>query len=210
MSYSRTSYTGPVKNRGKDDQGRTLVSREELADFRRKYGADKTLRDLLNVDRSGKLPEVSSERDMRARGVQGANISPAKDEGAPASRPRASLSDVPGLIARGMAEGADRVPAGRGLGAAFTGAGAAYRGLKAAEAVSAAREAARRAAGAEERIEPMLERLPELGKGMWRSARERAAEPGFKRGGKVETYAKGGSVKGSGCEQRGLRKCKVY
>ena len=128
----------------------------------------------------------------------------------PAARSRASLSDIPGLLARGMAEGAERVPSGRGLGTAFTGAGAAYRGLKAAEAVAAAREAARRAAGAEERIEPMLERLPELGKGMWRSARERAVEPGFKRGGKVKFYAKGGSVKGSGCEQRGLRKCKVY
>ena len=32
----------------------------------------------------------------------------------------------------------------------------------------------------------------------------------FKKGGKVKTYAKGGSVKGSGCERRGLRKCKVY
>jgi hypothetical protein len=29
------------------------------------------------------------------------------------------------------------------------------------------------------------------------------------KGGKVKGYAKGGSVKGSGCEQRGLRKCKV-
>lgn len=29
------------------------------------------------------------------------------------------------------------------------------------------------------------------------------------KGGKVKSYAKGGSVKGSGCEQRGLRKCKV-
>jgi hypothetical protein len=35
-------------------------------------------------------------------------------------------------------------------------------------------------------------------------------EMGMKRGGKVKAYAKGGSVKGSGCEQRGLRKCKVY
>lgn len=32
----------------------------------------------------------------------------------------------------------------------------------------------------------------------------------FRKGGKVKAYAKGGSVKGSGCEQRGLRKCKVY
>jgi hypothetical protein len=28
-------------------------------------------------------------------------------------------------------------------------------------------------------------------------------------GGMAKGYAKGGSVKGSGCEQRGLRKCKV-
>lgn len=31
----------------------------------------------------------------------------------------------------------------------------------------------------------------------------------YKRGGMTKGYAKGGSVKGSGCEQRGLRKCKV-
>ena len=41
-------------------------------------------------------------------------------------------------------------------------------------------------------------------------ALEDRIEPPFKKGGKVKTYAKGGSVKGSGCEQRGVRKCKVY
>jgi len=42
-------------------------------------------------------------------------------------------------------------------------------------------------------------------------SRTRDEEDGeFKKGGKVKAYAKGGSVKGSGCEQRGLRKCKVY
>ena len=41
-------------------------------------------------------------------------------------------------------------------------------------------------------------------------ALEERVEPPFKKGGKVKAYAKGGSVKGSGCEQRGLRKCKVY
>ena len=39
--------------------------------------------------------------------------------------------------------------------------------------------------------------------GMQRALREVDEESGRK------TYAKGGSVKGSGCEQRGLRKCKV-
>ena len=33
--------------------------------------------------------------------------------------------------------------------------------------------------------------------------------PPFKNGGKVKTYSKGGSVKGAGCAQRGVRKCKV-
>ena len=31
----------------------------------------------------------------------------------------------------------------------------------------------------------------------------------YRKGGMTKGYAKGGSVKGSGCEQRGLRKCKV-
>ena len=306
MAYSRTTYTGPVKNRGEDDQRRALVSREELADFRRKYGADKTLRDLLNADRSGKLPEVSSERDMRARGVQGANISPAKDEGAPASRPRASLSDIPGLIARGMSEGADRVPAGRGLGAAFVGAGAgsaartAMAGAKAArdwrdtppagadpskwqaivrqidekypggatpsggmskealakelakdmssgsigrgtpmrstattsdtgrrftpaEEMEAVTSAARGAAGrkavqeartgrsqaaAEAKAEKPILRTDKSSETP-RSRTRDEEDVDFKKGGKVQAYAKGGSVRGAGIAQRGVRQCKV-
>lgn len=32
----------------------------------------------------------------------------------------------------------------------------------------------------------------------------------FRKGGKVKTYASGGSVKGAGIAQRGVRKCKVY
>ena len=41
-------------------------------------------------------------------------------------------------------------------------------------------------------------------------SRTRENEEGeFKRGGAVKTYSKGGSVKGAGCEQRGLKKCKV-
>ena len=32
----------------------------------------------------------------------------------------------------------------------------------------------------------------------------------FKKGGKTKAYAKGGSVRGAGIAQRGVRKCKVY
>ena len=43
--------------------GRVQVSAEELADFKKKYGSDKTLRDLLNMDkglsRRGSKPEAS-------------------------------------------------------------------------------------------------------------------------------------------------------
>ena len=84
MAFSRTTYTGPVKNRGEDAQGRAKVSREELADFRRKYGADKTLRDLLNADKTGKTP--ASEKSPLARGPQGANIEPSRVSMSPARR----------------------------------------------------------------------------------------------------------------------------
>jgi len=72
----RTTYTGPVKNRGEDAQGRAKVSREELADFKRKYGANKTLRDLLNADKTGKAP--ASEKSPLARGPQGASMAPSR------------------------------------------------------------------------------------------------------------------------------------
>jgi hypothetical protein len=55
--------------------GKAMVSREELADFQRLFGADKTLRDLLNADRMG-VPSVPSAMDPRARGMQGANVAP--------------------------------------------------------------------------------------------------------------------------------------
>lgn len=69
-----TRYTGPRPNRPVVN-GRAMVSREELADFQRLFGADKTLRDLLNADRMG-VPAVPSAMDPRARGMQGANVAP--------------------------------------------------------------------------------------------------------------------------------------
>jgi hypothetical protein len=65
----RTTYTGPVKDRGEDAQGRAKVSREELADFKRKYGADKTLRDLLNADKTGKAPASAAPAGPRRKSM---------------------------------------------------------------------------------------------------------------------------------------------
>lgn len=106
-------------------------------------------------------------------------------------RPRASLSDIPGLLMRGMAEGAERVPAGRGLGAAFMGAGLP-------RAVAGAR-----AAGTGWRNRPPEGADPAKWKEIVKQIDE--AYPGgtpFKKGGKVKAYAKGGSVRGAGCESR--------
>ena len=46
----RTTYDGPMPNRPVVG-GIAQVSREELADFRRKFGSQMTLRDLLNADK---------------------------------------------------------------------------------------------------------------------------------------------------------------
>ena len=270
----RTTYTGPVKNRGEDAQGRAKVSREELADFRRKYGADKTLRDLLNADKTGKLP--ASEKSPLARGPQGANIEPSRVSMSPARREamdrasenarkreeskKAVMDRQEAAASRGMErlKSAGLTPGsttlGQSLGAAATMAAPsaakplakmAGRAITGAMERRAAAEGAKRTAKEEARKEPALSgELPKVG-GVFRSARqppppkprikvegstsgkyqsardvearragrkaeedyvrdvmERGAEMGMKRGGMAKAYAKGGSVKGGGCETR--------
>lgn len=69
MAFTRKKYSGPMKDRGTVTRGGKKlanVSKEELDDFRAKYGKDKTLRDFLNADRSGKPPEPT----VKYRGTQ--------------------------------------------------------------------------------------------------------------------------------------------
>jgi len=118
----RTTYTGPVKNRGEDAQGRAKVSREELADFKRKYGADKTLRDLLNADKTGKAPASAApagprrksmpdptpmlER-MKAREARGERVASNEEERERAKgRTLAALGAMPGVGAASKLAGA--------------------------------------------------------------------------------------------------------
>ena len=89
----RTRWSGPMPNRPVID-GKAMVTAEELADFRRQFGAEKTLRDLLNADR-GAMPSAA---DMRARGVQGASYAP----GVPGAIPS---SGMPGPAAEGRIAG---------------------------------------------------------------------------------------------------------
>ena len=54
MAFTRKSYSGPMKDRDEVMRGGKKladVSKEELGDFRAKFGKDKTLKDLLNADR---------------------------------------------------------------------------------------------------------------------------------------------------------------
>ena len=256
----RTTYTGPVKNRGEDAKGRARVSREELADFRRKHGADKTLRDLLNADKTGKTP--ASEKAPLARGPQGASIAP-KAAAKPAGPRRDAAAEAKGAetlermksrAGRGMAvrsneemrdEAKGRTLGALGAAATMAGGPMLGRGLAGAMERRAASEGAKRTAKDEARKEPALSgELPKVG-GVFRSARqppppkprikvegstsgkyqsardvearragrkseedyvrdviERGDEMGMKRGGTAKAYAKGGSVKGGGCETR--------
>ena len=238
MAYSKTTYTGPVQGRGEDKQGRALVSREELADFRRKYGADKTLRDLLNADRTGRTP--SSASDMRARGPQEASTAPSGRAEIPTGPSKAPASTGEG----GMSDTTRNVLNTLGALGAGAGAGLGARALVRHQAAKRAAEAERLAS----RVEPRMRRSGEgIDEAMKQARGEMAREPRleparamsaaekkapavqgdktratprsrtrdeedveFRKGGKVKTYAKGGSVKGSGCERRGLRPCKVY
>ena len=64
----RNKWSGPLPNRPVVN-GQAMVSAEELADFRRQFGPDKTLRDLLNADRGSAPTAVGPSRGMRAEGA---------------------------------------------------------------------------------------------------------------------------------------------
>lgn len=208
----KTKYTGPDPDRASRGN---FVSKEELADFQRKYpGA--TLRDLLNADQGLKRrgAPASSATDMRARGVQGANIAPEQPN------PYADTSRVmEGVAAKQremMRPGRDAL---EGVYPETALIPAAKLGQMAARAAQAAK-AAKNAAQVKKR-EPELEPRTATRRMQEQAGRysqeeyvndimSRGAEMGYRKGGAVKTYAKGGSVKGSGCEKRGLRKCKIY
>lgn len=149
----RSSYTGPVRNRQIID-GKAIVSREELADFQKRFGADKTLRDLLNADKTGKLPAPvaqSSATDMRARGI------------------RAKPSSATDTRARGV-QGANILPRTEENHPAW--------------------------------LDMQLGNLQYSPREVERNTQIMRDEEKYRKGGKVKAYAKGGSVRGAGCESR--------
>lgn len=172
----RTTYTGPVKNRGEDAQGRAKVSREELADFKRKYGADKTLRDLLNADKTGKAP--ASEKSPLARGPQGANIAP-KAAGR-AEIPGAGPYKAPASTGEGMSETRRNIA---NIASALPAARAVSMAGKAAQTAAASRAASKAAPRVEPRVgRPVTTKLDDAAAAFSRpQARQASKDTGYTR-----------------------------
>lgn len=89
-SFSKKEYTGPLSKRRVVD-GKADVSKEELDDFRRKFGKDKTLRDLLNADRAKKAPEASKKEAPKATPSEAKKEAPKPVKAAPRREP----ADIP-------------------------------------------------------------------------------------------------------------------
>jgi hypothetical protein len=178
---SRTKYEGPDPDRASRGN---FVSKEELADFQRKNpGA--TLRDLLNADRG--LTRRGSPPPPQARAEVPALFKSSK------TAPEDAMARIAGRQPSKSPEEERDEAKNRTMAAlSLLGGAGANVGLRAL----AGRMGAGRAAPAPASRGPLV--------------KDDDIIPAFKKGGKVKAYAKGGSVKGSGCEQRGLRKCKVY
>lgn len=129
-------------------------------------------------------------------------------------------------LAKALAEdiGSASIPRGTPMRSTATTADTGRR-FTPAEEMEAATSAARGAAGrrqvqeartgrsqaaAEAKAEKPVLRTDKAKETPRSRTRETDEDVEFKRGGKTKAYAKGGSVKGAGCEQRGLRKFKVY
>ena len=228
----RTTYTGPVKNRGLNKRGQANVSREELEDFKRKHGADKTLRDLLNAELpGGKTPP--SEKSPLARGKQGASMTPSRTERAeipkdtvkaPSTSTERRMSPMEmGLLTTAGALGAPLAVRGAMKVAPKVAEMASKAAPKVAGMASKAGEAVKGAASkvsdavkdmmgrraaakaAPERKEPVYDIPPVPPKHSSLRSRIAEREANKKDGGSTKAYAKGGSVKGGGCETRGKK-----
>jgi len=197
----KSEYKGPDRNRQKID-GKSIVSREELADFRKRFGANKTLRDLLNADRTGKLPTPVATGS--GRGTAEGRKAEDRDVYRPTPKMERELAEMkrPGRDAIEPTLGPEMGLAALGR----AGAGALMRGLAGAFGRRAAPKAA------DDFVEPAGDLMPQ-GR-VFRSARpdaeaakqaeymQRISDRGLKKGGSTKSYAKGGSVRGGGCETR--------
>ena len=129
------------------------------------------------------LKEEAEARKSKTKPAAPSAATKAKGRSRPDETARAAeesemtWSDIPRLVARGMMEGAERVPAGRGLGAMFVGGSgaAAARGVGKALS-SASSRGVSRAKAAAERIDPSDFNV-EIKPAVFRRLREEAKDP---------------------------------
>jgi len=198
--------------------GRIQVSAEELADFKKKYGSDKTLRDLLNMEKGLTRRKTPAKPEVGMKGTAFSEETP-------------SITPSPAPSRRGISSDMPSEPSGGGMDEDRT-AEIETPPMSANQRMAAAREKARNSTtgtdrrsvtermGDEEESGSVTERM--------KRAREKAREEsktgtdtrsvseriksalGLKKGGNVKSYAKGGSVRGAGIAQRGVKACKTY
>jgi hypothetical protein len=150
---------------------------------------------------------------------------PAMEAAQRAGAERRAMSTLKEGLAKDLAEDISSGSIGRGTpmrstaatsetGRRFTpaqemeAATSAVRGAASRKAVQEARTGRSQAAAEAKADKPILR--TEKAKESPRSRTRDEEGVDFRKGGKVKTYASGGSVRGAGIEQRGLRKCKVY
>jgi hypothetical protein len=127
MATWRKSYTGPVKDRAKVN-GKAAVSAEELADFKRQYGSDMTLRDLLNMDKDEFALKRQAEKSAKAAGAYRGQRSMTAEKPSEAPKKPSTASEDGGMMGRlrkaGLTpSGASEVGAGKSALAALGMAG---------------------------------------------------------------------------------------
>jgi hypothetical protein len=178
-----------------------VVSREELADFRKRFGADKTLRDLLNADRTGKLPtpvgagagrgaaegRKAEDRDTAPMRASSGPAAPYRDKAAEAKRE----ADTSALLERMKS----RQPIESNEAARDRYKANTLNALTALGTVAGGPLASRLGAALARRG---MKETPALTEEVVRQGRDIP----FKKGGSTKSYAKGGSVRGGGCETR--------
>ena len=170
------AYKGPRSNRRMLNKNTVFVSKEELADFKKRFGADKTLRDLLNTDKTGKLPEpVGAYRGRRA---EGANVAPKKEEdsGIMQRLRRAGLTAKGAEEAGGLSSSA-MAALGIAGGAAGKGAGKVAERVASASAKKSSEKMTGALRERMSREEPRGDAGVEIKPAVFRRLREEAKDP---------------------------------
>ncbi len=154
-------------------------------------------RERVNAAPSGRGAAKGSFRDTVAESR--ANEVPSPMGKNPPPRERSGMEEFGSKAMDTAKKALGPLAAGAGLGA---GADKLYKMYKAAESAKRAKGVATQAA---KRPQQLVEQLA----AMRAAKRAEEAGSGMKKGGKVNCYAGGGSVKGAGIAQRGVKKCKV-